>query len=143
MNPSSVIFALVGALVMSGLFFLFKPAETTPPPAQAVAAAAAPAAAPVMEAPAAPQPTVVDIVVEKGRRISGPEVIALKAGDEVVLNLTSDKDDELHLHGYDLHLHLKAGVTGTLKFTATQSGRFAYELHKSHLELGALEVQPK
>jgi hypothetical protein len=26
--------------------------------------------------------------------------------------------------------------------TADASGRFAYELHGSHLELGALEVQP-
>lgn len=142
MNFGSVLFAIVGALLMSGLFFLFKPAET-PPPAQTVAAADAPASAPVIETPAVPQPTVVDIVVEKGRRVSGPDVVALKAGDEVVLNLTSDKDDELHLHGYDLHLHLKAGVTGTLKLTAAQSGRFSYELHKSHLELGALEVQPK
>lgn len=143
MNFSSVIFAIVGALLMSGLFFLFKPAETTLPPAQAVAAVSAPVAAPVIEVPAVPQPTVVDLVVKEGRRVSGPEVIALRAGDEVILNVTTDKNDELHLHGYDLHLHLHAGKTGTLKFTATQSGRFAYELHKSHLELGALEVQPK
>lgn len=143
MNFGSLIFGLIGALLMTGLFWLFKPEEAPAPPAEV----AAPAAEPAIEVPAAPPaqpaPVTADIVVKEGRRVSGPEIVALREGDEVILTVTSDKNDELHLHGYDLHLHLHAGQPGTLKFTAKQSGRFAYELHKSHLELGALEVQPK
>jgi hypothetical protein len=56
--------------------------------------------------------------------------------------LKSDIADELHLHGYDLHIKTKPGETATLRFNASKTGRFGYELHHAKAELGALEVYP-
>ncbi|HWU67351.1 MAG TPA: hypothetical protein VN046_00635, partial [Stenotrophobium sp.] len=92
---------------------------------------------------AAPAPRVFDIVVRNGQRVAGPARIEVREGDDVVLRVTCDHDDELHLHGYDLHLPLRAGIPGELKFRAVHSGHFDYELHHLDLELGALNVLPQ
>jgi len=60
-----------------------------------------------------------------------------------MIRITSDDADEVHRHGYDLHLKLKPGIAGTLEFKAKLTGRFTYELHKSGLDLGVLEVYPR
>jgi heme/copper-type cytochrome/quinol oxidase subunit 2 len=84
-----------------------------------------------------------DIVVQQGKRISGPAVLKVQQGDDVVLQVTTDTADELHLHGYNLLVKLLPNRAATLHFTAKLTGRFTYELHKSDLELGALEVYPR
>jgi hypothetical protein len=83
------------------------------------------------------------IAVNAGQVVSGGGVLRVKQGAAVVIRVTSDRADELHLHGYDLELALPAGKPGALAFTADKAGHFDLELHHAHLELGALEVQPK
>ena len=140
MNRPALLILGTGALILAGLFLALRPAPpvtpAAPPPKPAAATQPAAAAMPT-------QPRSFDIAVSQGRRISGPELIQVHAGDEVVLRMTSDQADELHLHGYDLHLRLLAGEPGTLSFKAVHSGRFDYELHHARLELGALEVLPQ
>ena len=142
MKNSAWIFAACGIALLAGLFVLFKP----PGPIEAVAPAPTSPTAPV---PAAPAPVAVtavkvfELTVKDGKLESGPEVLQVSEGDEVVLRITVDKADDLHLHGYDLHAHLKPGVPSELSFKASRTGRFEYELHKAHVDLGALEVQPK
>lgn len=144
MNKSPLLYFGLGLALLAGLFLWLRPAPvTTPAPAVLAAvptAQMAPAAPPL---PAAPAPQVYSLVVRKGRRVSGPELIQMHAGDPVTLEVTSDQPDELHLHGYDLHLKLLPGEPGRLSFTASHSGRFDYELHHAQLELGALEVLPQ
>ena len=41
------------------------------------------------------------------------------------------------------HVQVLPDKTATLQFTAKLTGRFPYELHRSGLELGALEVFPQ
>jgi hypothetical protein len=64
-------------------------------------------------------------------------------GDAVVVEITSDTRDELHLHGYDLRAQIMPGEPTRLSFRATRTGRFGLELHVAHSELGALEVYPR
>lgn len=152
-----LVFLLLAGLIMAGLFVFFSP-EAPPAveltqslpaaPAPAPAATSAPAQAAPAQAPAAtpePTPAIKRFRLEVGEQglISGPAVIRVRQGDKIEIELVSDIDDELHLHGYDRHLHLAAGKTAVLKLTAELSGRFDYELHKRHLELGALEVLPQ
>ncbi|HUP91086.1 MAG TPA: hypothetical protein VM074_02480 [Solimonas sp.] len=139
MNARSALFLLVGAVVLYGLFVVLRP----PLPVPAPAPVAAPAASATVAAPPPPPPARTELVIRNGALASGPALIQVHEGDAVQLSVTSDHDDELHLHGYDLELALKAGVPGELSFTADRSGRFEYELHHAHLELGALEVQPR
>lgn len=145
-----LVFLLLAGLIMAGLFVFFSP--EAPPAVELTqslpAATSAPAQAAPAQAPAAtpePTPAIKRFRLEVGEQglISGPAVIRVRQGDQIEIELVSDIDDELHLHGYDRHLHLAAGKTAVLKLTAELSGRFDYELHKRHLELGALEVLPQ
>jgi hypothetical protein len=86
---------------------------------------------------------VFDIVVQRGKRVRGPAVLKVSQGDEVTLHITADTADEFHLHGYNLIVQLLPNSTATMHVVAKLSGRFTYELHKSELELGALEVYPR
>ncbi|WP_194916583.1 hypothetical protein [Catenulispora rubra] len=62
-------------------------------------------------------------------------------GDQVVLTVTSDADDEVHLHGYDKEIEIAAGKPGTIDFTANLPGIFEVETHKSNLQLLQIEVK--
>ena len=145
--------------LLGGLFVFFKP-ERPSEPASSTAGTRAPGseAAPVAAAPAAkvsaaasattpasspPPPQVFELLIRRGRLVSGPSVIKVHKDDEVIIRLTSDASDDVHLHGYDLHVPTRAGETTTLQFVAKQTGRFGYELHNAKAELGALEVYPR
>lgn len=141
MNRPAILILGSGALILVGLFLLLRPAPRTP--AAATPASASTSALALPAAQPAPQMYSFDIVVKQGRRVSGPALIQVHTGEEVVLRVTSDQADELHLHGYDLHLRLLAGEPGTLRFKAVHSGHFDYELHHTQIELGALEVLPQ
>ena len=88
-------------------------------------------------------PNIYDIVVQRGRRISDSAVFKVHQGEDVKFRITSDVADEFHLHGYNLAVQVSPERTATLEFSARLTGRFTYELHKSELELGALEVYPR
>lgn len=146
MHKSGLTFMLLGIIALMGLFLLLKPLATehrVPAVAGKPAAEAAPA-----EAAAGPgQPSAVPIQIVGGKRVGGPEVIRLRQGEVLALSLTSDKNGELHLHGYDLRVQLQAGQPAELRFTAEHSGRFEYELHGhgqgAHAALGVIEVLPR
>ena len=129
---------LAGLAALSGLFVFLKP-PTAPPPAPPLAASTA-TQAPAVTGPA---PRIFELVIADGKLQSGPRLIQLQQGEAVALKVTSDRNDELHLHGYDLHAHLQAHTPATLSFKADRSGRFEYELHQAQVELGVLEVQPR
>ncbi len=82
------------------------------------------------------------IVITDGWVTAGPNVIKLKRGDQVRLTFISNAEDELHLHGYDIAIPLEPNKLAVLAFEAKYPGRFGYELHKAHREIGALEIYP-
>ena len=143
MNKNAMLFLGLAVAVLVGLFYALR---GTQQPATSPAPVVAPAAPLPTTQPATvevPKPQHFDLVVSKGRLVSGPAVIQVREGDDVQMQITSDQADELHMHGYDLHLSLKPNVPAALAFRAEHSGRFDYELHHAHTELGTLEVQPK
>ena len=128
MKKSAVLFAGAGIVALALLFVLLKPHATMAPA--------------ITSEPVSARQTF-KVVVKQGRRVSGPEVITTSEGADVTLTITSDQPDEMHLHGYDLHLDLAANEPATLNFKAVHSGRFDYELHHAHVALGTLEVLPR
>lgn len=87
-------------------------------------------------------PTQIRITVSGSKVTPEPGTVAVKAGRTVELTVTSDKDDEVHVHGIDKELEVKAGVAGTLSFTATPTGVYEVETHKSGTLLFKLQVDP-
>ena len=140
-------FVLGGALILAALFSVLRPpppAVVPPPPTPLAAAPAAAPLAPVapVSAPPPASEARIELKVEKGRLVQGPPVTQVPQGTVVTFSILTDHADELHLHGYDLTLKLKKGEQGHMAFVADRSGRFTYELHHHHAELGALEVLP-
>ena len=69
---------------------------------------------------------------------TGREDVAL--GEQVVLRITSDVADQVHVHGYDLEQDLPAGVPVEIPLTASIPGGFEVELHDAGRALFQLRV---
>jgi hypothetical protein len=130
------------------------PDQTPSPVASALPAAerAAPVSAessdtsttpPVPAASTAAEPRTFDLQIRGGRMAGGPSTLTVGQGELIVLHVISDREDELHVHGYDLALKLRANTAGSLAFQADRSGRFDVELHHGGGEIAAIEVQPR
>jgi Cupredoxin-like domain len=74
-------------------------------------------------------------VSPKAHRVKVPE------GSPVQILVSSDVDDEVHVHGYDIEREVSAGQSTTIEFTANQTGVFEVETHESGLLLLQLQVQ--
>lgn len=133
-----MVLGLAAGLVI-GLYLWARPQPPAPAPATA-AAPAAPAAAPAASPTAAP-PGEFSFDITQGQ-VRGPLSMTVRQGEQVSIRVRTDVNDELHLHGYELTAPLPAGEDVALTFIAAKAGRFEVELHHSHRELGALEVQP-
>ena len=112
-------------------------AATTEPATTAAATTEAP---PATTAPAAP--TTIAIVVAGGQPTGGIQRVTLSKGERVVLVVTSDVADEVHLHGYDLSADVAAGGSVEIPFTADTVGKFEVELEERGVQLAELEVTP-
>jgi hypothetical protein len=95
----------------------------------------APQSTPTTPPPAGPSTTVADDLVELsivgGEVLGGPREVDVAIGEEVVLIVSSDIADELHVHGYDLAFDLEPGVATEVRFVADVPGIFEIELHES------------
>lgn len=71
-----------------------------------------------------------------------PSDLAVCRDQDVTVEITSQTDGELHLHGYDLEAELSTGETATLSFTADVAGQFIIEIHATagEVEIGVLTV---
>ena len=86
------------------------------------------------------QEEVVAVAINEG--IMSPPRVTVYEGDQVKLQITSDRPIELHLHGYDLTEEVEPGETADLSFEATDTGRFGMEDHNTDAVIGVLLVQP-
>ena len=58
----------------------------------------------------------------------------------VRLEVTADRADEVHLHGYDRKVDVSPGTPAVLEFTADVPGVFEVELEEAGLKLVELQV---
>ncbi len=108
--------------------------ETSPPPQPPPQAPPPP--------PAPPGPTVVRITVQDGVPAGGIVRETVDKGDRVVLVVTSDVADEVHVHGYDISRDVAAGGRARIAFKATIPGRFEVELEERRVPIAELTVRP-
>ena len=80
------------------------------------------------------------MAINEGRM--SPPAVTVYEGDQVNLQITSDRPIEFHLHGYDLTEEVEPGETADLSFEATDTGRFGIEDHNTDAVIGVLLVQP-
>lgn len=114
-----------------------SPGAGRPTPSGSTAAApTAPASEPQRDSSVA-----ISVAVAGGKVSPRTQRIDVPKDSRVRLQVTSDVDDAVHVHGYDLEEPLEAGRTATIEFVADQQGVFAVETHEGGLELLQLEVR--
>jgi heme/copper-type cytochrome/quinol oxidase subunit 2 len=122
------------------------PATTATTEPEVVTTAPATTTAPTTTAPKPkPKPPAVQnirIAVVGGRPQGGIQRPSVKQGRKVLLVVTSDVADEIHLHGYDLSADAGPGKTARIPFNATIPGRFEIELEQRGIQIAELEVRP-
>jgi hypothetical protein len=108
--------------------------STTPPPSSTSAGATSPSET-------AFAGTEIVVALRDGKAFPPTHRVKITKGSAVRLLVTSDVDEELHVHGYDLMKDLPAGQQANLDFTADQAGVFDVEAEESGLQLVQLEVR--
>jgi hypothetical protein len=82
------------------------------------------------------------IVVDGGEPRDGVKRLDYERGETVRLEVRSDVDEEIHVHGYDIYEQLAAGERTRFSFPAEIDGVFEIELHGSGAEIARLTVRP-
>lgn len=88
-----------------------------------------------------PESELLEILLEDGAPIDGVVRIEVEVGDMVEFRITSDHDDELHVHGFDHYIDLPANETVEVSFVAEAPGIFEIESHRRHRLVAELVVQ--
>jgi hypothetical protein len=112
---------------------------TTMPPVAATTTTAAPtttSAAPTTTA----GPATYYFTVAAGS-VQGPEKIEAAVGEEIVIVVSADVADEVHLHGYDVFADVAPDTPARLEVVTDIPGIFELELEGARLVLSELEVR--
>ena len=130
--------ALAGCLLVGACTRAAEPGMASP------SAAAASPSAPGPSSPGSPSATptpdagpaalVIDVTIADGKVTPSGRKISVEVGQLVTLRVTSDEDDQIHVHtgGDGFELEVPAGKQSTGSFTLTSAGSFEVESH--HLE---------
>lgn len=89
----------------------------------------------------APPPARVTITLADGGAEPNGERIDLVRDQLLILTITSDRDDEIHVHGFDLEIPVAAGQTVTEEIVMDRVGRFEVESHEPVLTVLVLQIQ--
>jgi hypothetical protein len=86
---------------------------------------------------------VIDIRIANGQVTPSGKKLDLTRGQKVILNVTSDQDDEIHAHtaGNGYELPVTAGKPATGSFVVTDTGSFEIESHHLNKIIAILNVR--
>lgn len=82
------------------------------------------------------------VKLAQGNVTPSAERVEVKVGTLVKITVTTDKEDELHVHGYDKKLTVVPSAARTLTFLADKTGLFEIEFHKADKLIYQLVVTP-
>ncbi|HEX9643510.1 MAG TPA: hypothetical protein VGC11_05885 [Acidimicrobiia bacterium] len=82
-----------------------------------------------------------ELTVAGGVVAGAPDDPTVAVGDTVLIVVTADVSDEVHVHGYDLIGEVSPGEPAQIEFTADIPGIFEVELEAARLPLLELRVE--
>ena len=77
-----------------------------------------------------------------GAKSMSPSLLTAYENDNVTINVSSDTNGEVHLHGYDIHFSCTAGQVTSHTFKADKTGSFDIEWETTSAPLGTFMVTP-
>lgn len=83
----------------------------------------------------------ISVRINDGKVTGVPGQVEVNRGSRVRIEVTSDRGDEVHVHGYDKSVELTAGKPAAVQFVADVPGVFEVETHGSGLLLFQLVVR--
>jgi hypothetical protein len=92
--------------------------------------------------PQPPPPAQVRIVVRGGQPVGGVRSVTVAKDRRVVLTVTSDVTDHVHLHGYNIMRDVGPGQPARIAFRATIVGTVEAELEDRGVPLARIVTQP-
>jgi hypothetical protein len=145
-----ILIVVIALVVAAGLYLVFRPDDTdepsaNPPPTTVATTGAATTTvtttAPPPPPPGPPPPAQVRIVVRGGLPVGGPRRVTVARDRRVILTVTSDVSDHVHLHGYDLMQDVGPGMPARIAFRATRPGTVEAELEDSGVQIARITAQ--
>lgn len=91
--------------------------------------------------PSPPADNTISARISDGKVEGVPARVEVDRGTRVRIEVTSDRSDELHVHGYEETVPLTVGNPATVAFVADLPGVFEVETHDSGLLLFQLVVR--
>jgi plastocyanin len=148
-RPLTLALGLTAALVLASCGQAASPAAaptTAPPTPQGKATAGHPTTSPAPStspsvAPSTPAVRRIDITVRGKQVTPAPASVKLAVGESLTIAVTSDKNNTLHAHGFEVAKDLKAGQRGEITIKGAQTGTFEFELHDPELRLFTVAVR--
>lgn len=89
-----------------------------------------------------PTPTakIVTVTIAAGNVGVSESRLDVSLNETVRIEITSDRPDEIHVHGYEIKAAVKSGETTVVEFVADLPGIFEVEIHTGHQKLFDLRV---
>ena len=92
---------------------------------------------------AAADAVVLDITIAHGTVNPANAALSARINEPITLNVTSDADDELHVHAVpEREFEVKPGAAQRFEFTVDVPGRVEIELHHLNRTVAVLQVRP-
>jgi hypothetical protein len=90
-----------------------------------------------------PRPATERVRIRGGEVVGGARKITVTKGELVRIEVTSDRADEIHLHGYDITRDVAPGRPARFRLKAENEGVFELEAHDlGHVKIASLVVEP-
>ncbi|MFL5870879.1 MAG: hypothetical protein ACJ75R_07335 [Solirubrobacterales bacterium] len=80
------------------------------------------------------------IQVKDGEPVGGIQDLSFNEGDHIKFRVDSDADWEIHFHGYDIPMDVKAGGSVTFDVPATITGVFEVEIEQTGTQIAEITV---
>ncbi len=90
-----------------------------------------------------PTPAILNFAMAiNGKTMTPAATIKAVKGRTIKLTFTTDKDEEVHLHGFDRMFTCKAGRPQSQTFVADRTGAFEIEIETTSTHIGELDINP-
>lgn len=136
---------LAAIVIVVAVFLILQPSDegtVAPPPASQAEGTTESISPPPTEKAPKPEPAVTKIEVVGGEPKGGITDIDVKAGDQVIFEVTADAPEEVHVHGYDLAEEVGPDQKAAFDFKADLEGVYEVELENSAVQIAELRVNP-
>jgi hypothetical protein len=82
------------------------------------------------------------ITIKDGEPVGGIQDLSFNEGDDIQFKVKSDADWEIHFHGYDIPMDVKAGGSVEFDVPATIEGVFEVEIEQTATQIAEITVNP-